>query len=116
MSVALSAYRTALRATGVAFRGDTTVLNAARLKIKQGFEENRELSDAGKIDEEIQKLNEVSSFLIKNIVQGELKDGEKYHLKFHSRTELGDNESIKQNNRANLGSLAGAKVKKCSDN
>lgn len=112
---ALKAYRYALRSTRVAFQGDPEVLYASRNKIKSGFKENEKLNDTEKINEEIKKLNEVSSFLVKNIVQGEIDEEGRYMLKFHDKTELGDNETIKQNNKANLGSLAGAKIKKCSD-
>lgn len=63
-------------------------------------------------DEDIDKLNEVSKFLVQNIVQGEKQGDGKYFLKFHDKTELGDNETIKQNNRVNMGSLAGSKAKK----
>lgn len=115
MSRALQAYRAALRSTRVAFSGDLEVLYASRAKIRQGFEEHRALADPTQIEDEINKLNEVSQFLVKNIVQGERDKDGKYFLKFHENTELGDNETIKQGNKANLGSLAGAKVKKCSD-
>ncbi|KAK6200515.1 mitochondrial zinc maintenance protein 1, mitochondrial [Scheffersomyces amazonensis] len=115
---AKSAYRNALRATRIAFRQDIPILQGARLQIKQGFEKHRNLDSLDKIEEEITKLNEVSQFLIKNIVQGEKQSDGKYFLNFHEKTELGDNETIKQGGKSNLGSLAGAKgskVKKCSD-
>lgn len=111
---ALTAFRHALRATRTAFHGDAEVLNAARNKIKNGFMENKNLTDTEKAAEEIQKLNEVSKFLTRNIVQGEKQRDGKYFLKFHNDTELGDNESIRQG-KPELGSLAGARVRKCSD-
>lgn len=113
---ALQAYRTALRATRIAFNGDNTVLNSARLRIREGFESNRTLSDGQEIEKAVKDLNEVALFLVKNIVQGEPKEDGRYFLKFHEKTELGSNETIKQDNRANMGSLAGVKVRKCSDN
>lgn len=112
---ALQAYRAALRATRVAFNGDSVVLNSARNKIREGFEENRSMSDQQEIEKAVTDLNEVAKFLVKNIVQGEQEKDGRYFLKFHDKTELGSNESIKQNNRANMGSLAGVKVKKCTD-
>lgn len=111
---AINAYRNALRATRVAFKNDLPVLTAARTQIKQGFIDNKDLAQQEQQQEAIDKMNEVSQFLIKNIVQGEKQEGEKYFLKFHDRTELGDNETIKQS-KAEMGSLAGAKVKRCSD-
>lgn len=112
--LALSAFRGALRATHTAFKGDPEVLSAARLQIREGFRKHSNLAEE-EARSEITKLNEVSQFLVKNIVQGtrDDKDG-RYFLNFHEKTELGDNETIKQNNRANMGSLAGASVKKCS--
>lgn len=111
---AINAYRNALRATRVAFKNDLPVLTAARTQIKQGFIDNKNLADQEQQKEAIDKMNEVSQFLVKNIVQGERQEDDKYFLKFHDRTELGDNETIKQS-KAEMGSLAGAKVKRCSD-
>lgn len=108
---ALQAYRTALRATRIAFQQDIPVLTAARVKIREGFEEHRNLSDESVIQEEISKLNDVSQFLTRNIVQAKQQESGKYLLDIHSETELGDNESIK-NPKKDMGSLAG--VKSCS--
>lgn len=113
---ALLVYRAALRATRVAFNGDAKILTAARLKIREGYDKNRNLTDKEEINKAITDLDEVAKFLVKNIVQAEEKEKNKYFLHFHKDTELGDNDTIKQNNRANMGSLAGAKVRRCSDN
>jgi len=115
-NLALQAYRNALRATRVAFNGDQVVLHAARTRVREGFESNRALSDEAEITKAVTELNEVARFLVKNIVQGEQEKDGRYFLKFHDKTELGSNESIKQSNRANMGSLAGVKARKCSDN
>lgn len=117
-SPAIAAYRQALRATRIAFRQDTRMVSAARTQIKDGFLKNRLLGEP-EATEEVKKLNDVSRFLVENIVQGErqeLENGkDRYLLHFHEKTELGDNESIKQS-KANMGLLAGAKaVKRCSD-
>lgn len=104
MSQALQAYKAALRATRVAFNGDRRVLGAARAQIRAGFDRNRQLA-GNEQAKAIKEMQEVSAFLVKNVVQGE-KQGDKYFLKFHDKTELGDNETIKQNNRKNMGSLA----------
>ncbi|ODV81473.1 mitochondrial zinc maintenance protein 1, mitochondrial, partial [Suhomyces tanzawaensis NRRL Y-17324] len=116
-TAAISAYRQALRATRLAFQNDIPVLSAARTQIRQGFDNHRSLQEQEQIDEEIKKMNEISTFLVKNIVQGEKRvegNKDRYYLKFHDKTELGDNETIKQAGRANMGSLAGVKAKKCS--
>lgn len=107
-SRALLAYRAALRAARISFQQDNDVLLAARKQIRDGFEASRNSDNA---EEEIVKMNEISKFLVLNIVQGEKQGDGKYFLKFHDQTELGDNETIKQNHKANMGSLAGAKAK-----
>lgn len=109
---ALQAYRQAFRATKVAFKNDAKVLNAARAEIRRRTEENKHLVKE-EADNAIKELSEVSKFLIQNIVQAEKTKDDRYFLHFHDKTELGDNETIKQNNRANMGSLAGAKVRRC---
>ncbi|KAK6460163.1 mitochondrial zinc maintenance protein 1, mitochondrial [Scheffersomyces coipomensis] len=117
IAAAKSAYRNALRATKIAFRQDIPVLTESRLQIKQGFKQHQSLTNIEQIEQEITKINDISKFLIQNIVQGEKQDDGKYYLNFHEKTELGDNETIKQGNKDNMGSLAGAKgskVKKCS--
>lgn len=94
------------------------VLQSARSKIREGFETNRALQDKTEAVKKVNELEEVAQFLVKNIVQGEKKQGDdRYFLKFHSQTELGSNDTIKQN-KADMGSLAGAKAKRatrCSD-
>lgn len=113
---ALQAYRNSLKATFLAFKGDAEVLNASRLKIKQGILENKSLQ-GDKCEEEINKLQEINKFLSQNLVQGQRQQNGKYYLNFHSGIELGDNETIKQGNK-NMGSLKGtgsSSIKKCSD-
>lgn len=92
---ALNAYRNGLRATRIAFNGDTRMLLASRAKMREGMENppNPELSK----EQQIKHLEDVATFLKRNLVQGR-KEGseEKYHLNIHKETELGDNESIKK--------------------
>lgn len=90
---ALNAYRNGLRATRVAFGRDLPMLSAARAKMREGMlnPPNPELSP----EQQIQHLNDVSTFLKRNIVQGQKVNQGRYHLNIHKDTELGDNESIK---------------------
>lgn len=113
MSKAIHAYKEALRATRVAFKNDLRVLQAARSEFRRRTEENRSLADQQQIDKAVQEMSDVANFLIKNIVQAEQREKDRYFLHFHDKTELGSNETIKQNNRANMGTLAGVKAKKC---
>lgn len=110
---AIQAYRSALRATRVAFNGDAFMISSSRQKIREGFEANKGLSLKEEIDKAVEDLNSIAEFLIKNVVQAEKQPNERYLLKIHDKTELGRNETIKQANRENMGSLAGAKVRKC---
>ncbi|AQZ09367.1 MZM1 (YDR493W) [Zygosaccharomyces parabailii] len=92
---ALDAYRHGLRATRVAFNGDTRVLLAARAKMREGMlnPPNPELTP----EQQVQHLEDVALFLRRNLVQGTKEgDEEKYHLNIHKETELGDNETIKE--------------------
>lgn len=111
---AIHAYRGVLRAIRLAFHGDLEVLMAAKQRVREGFEENRNITDKAQQDEHVKNLNDVSKLLTQNIVQGQRKEDGRYYLNFHDKIELGDNETIKQGNRANLGSLAGKKAQNCS--
>ncbi|EMG45326.1 tRNA 2'-phosphotransferase, putative [Candida maltosa Xu316] len=95
-SSTLSAYRGVLRAIRFTFRGDTPILQNAVQELKRQTLENSNLKTQEEIDQGIEKLNGVSRFIISNLVQGEKQDDGKYFLNFHDKTELGDNETIKQ--------------------
>lgn len=93
--MALAAYRHLLRATKIAFEGDSRVLDAARQQIRQGFREKATLgpSDAA-VQPAIQHAEEVATFLRANVVQGR-KEGDIFKLRIHGETERGDNDTIK---------------------
>lgn len=110
---AIQSYRTALRATRVAFNGDAFMIRASTQKIREGFELNRQLTNKVEIEEAVTHMNEVAKYLVKTVVQAEKQPNDNYLLKIHDKTELGLNETIKKSNRENMGSLAGAKVHKC---
>ena len=98
---ALRAYRHCLRATKIAFDGDTRMLLASRSQLRQGMidppENQRDLSAAGRV----QLLEDIALFLRRNVVQGRkvgvdpVTSKPQYHLNIHKDTELGDNDSIK---------------------
>lgn len=92
---ALNAYRHGLRASKVAFNGDSRMLLAARQKMRDGMVNppNPELP----VDKQIQHLEEVANFLRQNLVQGKKTGSEqRYALNIHRDTELGDNETINE--------------------
>lgn len=68
------------------------MLAAARAEIKKGYYQPDETKS---VEERIQHLEDVSKFLLSNIVQGKKTESGKYHLNIHKYTELGDNETIK---------------------
>lgn len=98
---ALRAYRHCLRATKVAFDGDTRMLLASRNQLRQGMisppENQKDLSPEGRV----QLLEDIALFLRRNVVQGQkvgtdpVTSEPQYHLNIHKDTELGDNDSIK---------------------
>lgn len=97
---ALSAYRSALRATKIAFTNDIPRLTAARAKIREemGLEKSSTNPDLTPV-QRIELLEQISEFLKHNIVQGVKNGGNesRYTLNIHEETELGDNEEIKKN-------------------
>lgn len=97
---ALAAYRSALRATRVAFTKDAKTLVAARTKIKQEMKSPKSTTNPDYTPlQRIELLEQIGSFLRRNIVQG-VKTGtsdSRYALNIHKDTELGDNEEIKKN-------------------
>lgn len=112
-NAAATSYRTALRATAMVFKNDPLVLRSARDQIRQGFEKNRHLDSQEAIQEELKKLDEVSTFLQRNLVQAiKEADTNKYVVEIHDQIELGDNESIKKNSKKSLGTLAGVNATK----
>lgn len=97
---ALAAYRSALRATKVAFNNDSFTLANARLKIRNDMKSEKSLIYPDfDINQRIELLEQISTFLKRNIVQG-IKDKEsstdKYMLNIHDETELGDNDDLKK--------------------
>lgn len=106
---ALSSYRNALRAVRIAFAKDKRMTDSAKAQIKQGFVNSKQLSGP-QAEEEIKKMNDISTILIRNVVQGEYSSEGKYKLHIHDKTELGDNSTIKKNR--NLGSLSKLTEKK----
>ncbi|ODQ57122.1 hypothetical protein WICANDRAFT_81345 [Wickerhamomyces anomalus NRRL Y-366-8] len=89
---ALAAYKQSFRATKIAFGDDTRMLLAARAQIKQGM---RNPDPKKTADENIKHLEDVSKFLVSNIVQAKKNEAGKFRMNIHEQTELGDNESIK---------------------
>lgn len=93
---ALSAYRSALRATKVAFNNDIQTLTAARIRMKEEMKSEKSLSNPEFNNiQRVELLEQISEFLKRNIVQGVKNDESKYTLNIHKDTELGDNDDIK---------------------
>jgi len=101
----LSAYRTLLRSTRIAFQGDIRTLLAARQNARDGFEKHRDLSSGS--EEAVKRIhyaNDISKMLRENVLQGAPVEGKenRYRLRIHEHTELGDNESIKTSGKGNV--------------
>ncbi|KAI2605455.1 uncharacterized protein GGS25DRAFT_524971 [Hypoxylon fragiforme] len=95
MAVALRTYRNLFRVTGLAFKGDERVLNAARDQIRNRFRENATLEPSSpEVSSAIEHAQDVAKIIRHNIVQGK-KEGELYKLRIHEDTERGDNDTVK---------------------
>jgi len=96
-TMALAAYRHLLRATKIAFEGDTHLLHAARIQAREGFNKSRSLNASS--DEAVKGIEHaegVAEVLRHNIVQGKKIEGkEALQLRIHKDTERGDNNTIK---------------------
>lgn len=93
---AISAYRSLLRATRIAFRNDDTLLFAARSEARKQFEAHRRTGVDTPM--QIQHAVETASILRHNIVQGTRDRGDedgKWELQIHDEIERGDNDSVK---------------------
>ncbi|KAK9473403.1 uncharacterized protein V1510DRAFT_429549 [Dipodascopsis tothii] len=137
----LSAYRTLLRATRIAFDKDLRMLTSARAQAAEQMRAGR-VEFANPTPEVLQErlvfLNDVATMLRSNIVQGEriateeeaageavatvstkhdaeLTNQERatYKLRIHEHTELGDNESLRvKPGKTNLAGTARRIVRK----
>ncbi|KAI8722608.1 Mitochondrial zinc maintenance protein 1, mitochondrial [Fusarium sp. LHS14.1] len=92
---ALNAYRHLMRAARIAFQGDTQILSAAQVQIRNEFRQKASIDSTG-VSAAIQHAEEVAKVLRENVVQGKKTEEGKdtYKLRIHEHTERGDNESI----------------------
>jgi len=95
--MALAAYRHLLRATRIAFTGDTHLLHAARIQARDGFNKHRSLEASSKeAADSITHAEGVADVLKHNIVQGkQVECSYKLRLNIHEHTERGDNDTVK---------------------
>ncbi|ODQ78457.1 hypothetical protein BABINDRAFT_162676 [Babjeviella inositovora NRRL Y-12698] len=105
---ALSAYRSAIRASKIAFNGDARMLQGARDAIRAGMAQESKQP----VEERIAHLEEVAKFVRQNIAQGIPDETGRFTLNIHKDIELGDNDTIK-GSKLDLGSLAGKGASKC---
>lgn len=99
-----SAYRYLLRSSQLAFGGDPVAFNAARQAIRENFKNNNYTSQ-DELDQQLAHAKEVGVILRQNVVQGvrQNPDENKFTLRIHSETELGDNDDIKKKSKSTLG-------------
>lgn len=91
MSKSLQAYRGLIRAANLAFQGDAAALRAACERIRGEYKVPVE--DETDLKRRLQLAKDVAHILRTNVVQGVKKDDtERYKLKIHNETELGDND------------------------
>ena len=92
-------YRNLIRSAGIAFKGDTHVLGAARQEIRRNFDAARDVTEEEKLAK-LQHAEEVAKVLRMNVVQGKRVEGDTFDLRIHKDIELGDNESIRKAKQA----------------
>ncbi|QPG76537.1 hypothetical protein FOA43_003926 [Brettanomyces nanus] len=95
---ALNAYRSTIRAINLAFGGDLRTQSAAKLRLKTEMkkEQSRDHPEMN-VEQRITLLNQIATYLTKNIVQGVKEEGkDRYVLRIHKGTELGDNKDIEK--------------------
>ncbi|XVF32777.1 hypothetical protein REPUB_Repub17cG0111800 [Reevesia pubescens] len=78
---ALSAYRALLRATRKSFGGDTLMLNASAVEVRQKFDANRHVTSEPEIHRLLEEAREASHFISTMIVQAKLNDRGGYEVK-----------------------------------
>ncbi|KAH9811160.1 putative complex I LYR family protein [Teratosphaeria destructans] len=90
----LATYRYLLRSTYIAFKGDTTTLNASRSLARESFWKNRALESGGiEAAKAIEHAQGVAQILRENVVQGRNVEGEHYKLNIHEYTQRLDNHT-----------------------
>ncbi|KAF6764779.1 RF-1 domain-containing protein [Ephemerocybe angulata] len=100
-AAARAAYRDVWRASTVTFRGDETVLQAFRQKIRMdATNASREATTPESYEQSTKLFRDIAVVLRHNIVQAskvrQMEDGKDlYRVHMRSETELGDNYSIK---------------------
>ncbi|KAE8660610.1 PETER PAN-like protein isoform 1 [Hibiscus syriacus] len=77
----LSAYRTLLKATRKAFAGDTMMLNASAIEVRQKFDANRNVTSEPEIQRLLEEALEASHFISTMIVQAKLNERGGYEVK-----------------------------------
>ena len=92
-----------LRARQIIFTNDSEALEKSKLKIKESFIANKQLTDEESIKEQITCANETCEFLLQGVVQGTLDtQGTHYKVKITEHTKLHDNVPLKEDNKIDL--------------
>ncbi len=101
---ALKAYRAALRAMNLTFKGDREVMNAARTKLRNEMRATRSKDHPEmNVKDRIDLLKQVATYLTRNIVQGvKVKEDNTYMLRFHEKTETNKNIPLAKRRKTTL--------------
>ncbi|EME88771.1 uncharacterized protein MYCFIDRAFT_51219 [Pseudocercospora fijiensis CIRAD86] len=90
----LATYRHLLRATRIAFNGDTETLSASRTFARSEFRQKKSLKpDSAEAAQGVEHAQGVTQILRENLVQGRHMGNEKYKLNIHELTQRLDNET-----------------------
>lgn len=103
---AVNLYKRLLRTSNETFKGDAATATAWRQQVREKFRAASQETDPAKIDEGLHMWEEVIKVLRHNVVQGQYREERKaFHLNFTKDTELGSNDSIKQQRKVQLEQL-----------
>ena len=75
-------YRRLLRSAGVAFRGDGQALSLAKVKLRESFYENRNVSDPTTLQQMSKDVEDIDDMLRFHIVQGVKGNEGRFEVRF----------------------------------
>lgn len=80
----LVGYKSLLRASRAAFKGDREATVGAAVQIREAFEANRGLTHEVEIEEALATMRDAHDFLVHNVVQASLNPEGNYNVEFQA--------------------------------
>eukprot|EP00611_Tribonema_gayanum_P018664 TRINITY_DN3183_c0_g1_i1.p1 TRINITY_DN3183_c0_g1~~TRINITY_DN3183_c0_g1_i1.p1 ORF type:complete len:132 (-),score=32.48 TRINITY_DN3183_c0_g1_i1:90-485(-) len=88
----MAGYRSLLRTRLVVFKDDARAIRASKMKLKEEFMKNKNVTDAKKLASLLKGIEEVQQMLLHNVVQGKRNERGNYEVRLRPDTvsALGD--------------------------